>query len=140
MELLGRFCLLALLLAGAVRAEEGVEGSAPQPAGAEVPVLQSEDRAALESQVGNEVMIEGVVKSIGTGPNDGITFLNFGDRRSGFVALIFRAAYDNFPEGFDQYAQQQVRVRGKLEKYQDRQMQIKILTADQIEVVSGPEP
>ena len=94
----------------------------------------------MESQVGNEVVIEGVVPSVGTGPNDGITFLNFGDRRSGFVALIFRPAYDKFPEGFDQYRQQRVRVRGTLEKYRDRQIQIKILTADQIEIVAAPEP
>jgi hypothetical protein len=142
---LGRICLLALLLAGAVRAGESAEEGAPEPpastpATAEVPVLQCEDLASMESHVGNEVVIEGVVQSIGTGPNDGITFLNFGDRRSGFVALIFRQAYDKFPEGFDQYGQQRVRVRGTLEKYRDRQIQIKILTADQIEIVAAPEP
>ena len=145
MKPLGRICLLAILLAGAVSAGESAEEGAPDlpattPATAEVPVLQCEDLASMESQVGNEVVIKGVVQSVGTGPNDGITFLNFGDRRSGFVALIFRQVYDKFPEGFDQYGQQRVRVRGTLEKYRDRQMQIKILTADQIEVVATPEP
>jgi DNA/RNA endonuclease YhcR with UshA esterase domain len=144
MKSIGRVLLLALVLAGEVRAEKGAEETAPaatpaSPAAAEVPVLQSEDLASMESQVDREVVIEGVVKSVGTGPNDGITFLNFGERRSGFVAVIFRAAYDKFPEGFDQFVQQRVRVRGTLEKYRDRQLQIKIVTPDQIEIVATSE-
>lgn len=144
MKTLSRVLLLALVFGGEVRAEEGAEESAPAaspaaPAAAEVPVLQSEDLASLESQVGREVIVEGVVKGVGTGPNDGITFLNFGERRSGFVAVIFRAAYDKFPEGFEKFVLQPVRVRGTLEKYRDRQLQIKILTTDQIEIVATPE-
>lgn len=107
---------------------------------ADVPVIQAEDAASMESKVGSEVIIEGTVANVGKGPNDNITFLNFGDRRTGFVAVVFRAAYDKFPEGFDKYSQQRVKVRGSLEKYRDRQMQIKIFTPDQLEIVASGTP
>ena len=103
-------------------------------------VIQAEDTASMEAKVGSEVIIEGTVANVGKGPNDNITFLNFGDRRTGFVAVVFRAAYDKFPEGFDKYSQQRVRVRGSLEKYRDRQMQIKIFTPDQLEIVASQTP
>jgi len=128
--------LLAPVIAGEVRAEdEATEASPPPAAPVEAPVLAAEDTAAMESHVGGEVVVEGVVQNVGKGPNDGITFLNFGDRRAGFVAVIFRPAYDKFPEGFEKYGQQKVRVRGTLEKFQDRQMQIKIVTPDQLEIL-----
>lgn len=130
--------LMALVTAGEIRAEEAASEASPTPAApAEAPVLAAEDTAALESKVGGEVVVEGVVQNVGKGPNDGITFLNFGDRRTGFVAVIFRPAYEKFPEGFDKYAQQKVRVRGTLEKFQDRQMQVKIFTPDQLEIVAA---
>jgi hypothetical protein len=106
----------------------------------DAPVIQAEDTASMESKVGSEVVIEGTVANVGKGANDNITFLNFGDRRTGFVAVVFRAAYDKFPEGFDKYSQQRVRVRGSLEKYRDRQMQIKIFTPDQLEIVASGAP
>jgi len=86
------------------------------------------------------VIIEGVVSNVGSGPNGSINFLNFGDRRTGFVAVIFRPAYEKFPEGFDKYALQKVRVRGSLERCRDRQIQIKIVTPDQIEIVASSTP
>lgn len=111
------------------------------PAGGEpaatLDVIQAEDTASLQSKVGAEVLVEGVVKSVGKGPNDGITFLNFGDRKSGFVAVIFRPAYEKFPDGFDKYANQKVRVRGSLENFRDRQLQVKIFTPDQLEIVAS---
>ena len=99
-------------------------------------VTLAEDTASLQSKVGSEVLVEGVVKNVGKGPNDGITFLNFGDRKTGFVAVIFRPAYDKFPEGFEKYGNQKVRVRGTLENFRDRQLQVKIFTPDQLEVVA----
>jgi hypothetical protein len=130
--------LLALVMTGGIRAEEETPAEpAPAAPAADAPVLQAADTSAMEDKVGTEVVVEGVVKNVGTGPNDGITFLNFGDRRSGFVAVIFRPAYDKFPEGFSQYAQQNVRVRGTLEKFQDRQLQIKIFTPDQLEIIAA---
>lgn len=130
--------LMALVAAGDVRAEEAVAEATPVPAApADAPVLAAEDTAAMESKVGSEIVVEGVVQNVGKGSNEGITFLNFGDRRTGFVAVIFRPAYEKFPEGFDKYAQQKVRVRGTLEKFQDRQLQIKISTPDQLEIVAA---
>ena len=119
---------------------EGAPASESPAAASEAPVIQSEDTASMESKIGSEVIIEGVVANVGRGPNGNITFLNFGDRRTGFVAVVFRPAYDKFPEGFDKYAQQKVRVRGSLEKYRDRQIQIKVFTPDQIEIVASSAP
>lgn len=106
------------------------------PSGGDAAVLSAEDIASMEAKVGTEVVVEGTVQGVGTGSNGSITFINFGERRAGFVAVVFRAAYGLFPEGFDKYAHQKVRVRGTLEKYQDRQMQIKISTPDQLEIVT----
>jgi len=143
MKTLPTILLLALVMTGGIRAEEETATAtetAPAAAtpAADAPVLAAEDASAMESKVGSEVVVEGVVANVGTGPNDGITFLNFGDRRTGFVAVIFRPAYDKFPEGFSKYAQQKVRVRGTLEKFQDRQMQVKIFTPDQLEIIAAP--
>ena len=129
---------LVLLIAPDLTARDAVaEEATPSEDAAVVPVVPAEDTAALEAKVGSEVIVEGTVRNVGKGQNDGITFLNFGDRRAGFVAVVFAAAYSNFPDGFDGYAQQKVRVRGQLEKYRDQQLQIKITTADQLEIVSG---
>lgn len=119
--------------------EGSSEPSAPVPA-PDAPVIQAEDTASMESKVGSEVIVEGTVANVGKGPSDNITFLNFGDRRTGFVAVVFRAAYDKFPEGFEKYSQQRVKIRGSLEKYRDRQMQIKIFTPDQLEIVASEAP
>ena len=152
-----------LLAAGAIRAQEQTEAPVATPevtpeadesatsaetapesespaAASEASVIQSEDLASMESKIGSEVIIEGVVADVGGGTNGNITFLNFGDRRTGFVAVVFRPAYDKFPDGFDKYAQQKVRVRGSLEKYRDRQIQIKIVTPDQLEIVESAAP
>lgn len=143
------FPLVLLLLLGAspfVLAQEETASPEPTPASepaatpdaaAELVVIQAEDTAAMQSKVGSEVIIEGFVKNVGKGPNDGITFINFGDRKTGFVAVIFRQTYDKFPEGFEKYANQKVRVRGALENFRDRQMQIKISTPDQLEIVAS---
>lgn len=148
-----KILLLALVMTGGIRAEEeAATVTEPAPAAeatpaveaapaAEVPVLAAEDTAAMETKVGSEVVVEGVVANVGSGTNDGITFLNFGDRRTGFVAVIFRPSYDKFPEGFTKYAQQKVRVRGTMEKFKDRQLQIRISTPDQLEIVPAePAP
>jgi len=130
---------LAVAFAPEIRSEETATEEAPPAAApaASAPVLQAEDTAAMESKVGTEVIVEGVVRNVGKGPNEGITFINFGDRRTGFVVVVFRPAYDKFPDGFDKYAQQKVRVRGQLEKYRDQQMQMKLFTPDQIEIVES---
>jgi thiol-disulfide isomerase/thioredoxin len=100
-------------------------------------VLPAEDVAGLQSSVGSEVAVEGVIKNVGQDASGGITFLNFGDRKSGLVAVVFRMSYDKFPEGFDQYVNQRVLVRGTLESYKGRQLQIRISTPDQLEIVTS---
>lgn len=141
---------LVLTVSG-LRAEQPSETPAASPeltpstaesasSATDAPVIQAEDTASMESKVGSEVIIEGTVARVGKGPNDGITFLNFGERRSGFVAVVFRASYDKFPEGFEKYSQQRVRVRGTLEKYRDQQLQIRISTPDQLEIVASDAP
>jgi DNA/RNA endonuclease YhcR with UshA esterase domain len=130
------------LRAQATAAEEpaaAVTEPAATDAAAEVPVIPAEDTASMEAKVGSEVIVEGVVRDVGKGSNDSITFLNFGDRNSGFTVVAFRAVYDKFPEGFDKFSGQKVRVRGQLEKYRDRTMQIRLSTPDQIKVIAGGE-
>jgi len=107
---------------------------APEAPAADAPVIQADDLAALEDKVGSDVVVEGIVQSVGTGPNDGITFINFGERRGGFVAVVFRPSYDKFPDGFEKYARQKVRIYGRLEKYRDRQLQVRLSTPDQITI------
>lgn len=101
----------------------------------DLPVVSSEDIAALEEKVGQQIAVEGVIKRVGRGPNNGIVFLNFGEKRGGFVVVIFRSSFENFPDGFDQYAQQKVMVTGELEKFKDNQLQIRISDPSQIKVV-----
>lgn len=138
MSYLNRILLMAVLAAASLRAEEGApEASPAAPAAAEIPVLSADDTEALEARTGSDVMVEGTIRSIGTSADGGTTFLGFGDRRSGLVAVVFREAYEKFPEGFEQFRQQQVRVRGSLEKYRDRQLQIKITTPDQLQVLAA---
>lgn len=125
----------------AAEATPSPEAAAEAPASAGAPsaettVLQAEDTATLESKVGSEVIVEGFVKDVGQTSGGGLNFINFGDRKTGFTAVVFRSSLDNFPEGLDKYSNQKVRVRGTLEKYQDRQLQIKVSTPDQLEIVS----
>lgn len=131
-------CPLSLVDAQEVAGAPASEvAPSPAPEVAPTEVLQAEDTASLQGKVGSEVIVEGVVQSVGKGPNEGITFLNFGDRKSGFVAVIFRPSYDKFPEGFDKYANQKVRVKGALENFRDRQLQIRITTPDQLEILAA---
>jgi len=130
--------LAGLMLCGpSLRAEEAT----PAPA-AEAPVIQAEDMAGLEAKVatGEEVIVEGTIKAVGKTGDGQITFLNFGERKTGFVAIVFAASYPNFPDGLDKFAQQKVRVKGRIEKYREKQMQIRLVSPDQIEIVSVQEP
>lgn len=128
-----------VFIAGTLCAQEPTAAPAPEPAPAAPAapsVVQAVDTAALESQLGSEVIVEGLVKEVGKTSGGGINFINFGDRKTGFTAVVFRSSLDNFPEGLEKFANQKVRVRGTLEKYQGRQLQIKVSTPDQLEIVS----
>lgn len=113
------------------------ESSSPAADSAPSDVVQAEDAEALQSKVGTEAVVEGVVRSVGQTSGGGIHFINFGDRKTGFTAVVFGASLANFPDGLSPYANQKVRVRGTLEKYQDRQIQIKVVTPDQLEIVTS---
>ena len=84
--------LLALVitsLAGTLRAQQSTEApvAEPAPAATAAPtVVQAEDTATLESKIGSEVIVEGFVKDVGQTSGGGITFINFGDRKTGFTA------------------------------------------------------
>lgn len=101
----------------------------------ELPVISSDDLATLDEKVGQVIVVEGVIKRVGKGPNDGIVFLNFGENRNGFVAVIFRSFFHKFPDGFEHLAQQKVKVTGELEKFKETQPQIRVSDPSQIEVV-----
>jgi len=103
----------------------------------DVAVIQADNLAELQTKVGSEIVVEGVVKEVSKAPGDSITFLNFGERKSGFVVVVFRSSYDKFPEGLEKFANQKVRVRGTLESYKDRQVQIRVSTPDQLEIVAS---
>lgn len=99
--------------------------------------IAATDLSTLEGKVGQDVVVEGVVEGVSASQAGNITFLNFGDRRTGFVCVAFRPSYDKFPGGLEAFEQKKVRVRGKLEKYKDRQLQIRIFGHDQIEILPG---
>lgn len=132
-SLLLPLALLTLIFAATPHAEEVAPADGAK-------VVLAENVAELEQLVGSDMIVEGVVRNVGKAPGDSITFLNFGDRKSGFVAVVFQSAYGQFPDGLDKFAQQKVRVSGTLEKYRDRQIQIKISTPDQIQVVEDAAP
>ncbi|MEI7864286.1 MAG: OB-fold nucleic acid binding domain-containing protein [Chthoniobacterales bacterium] len=127
----------AIFALSVARAEEPVPASTETTAADASTAIPAEDMSALEAKVGRDAVVEGFVKRVGKTADESITFLNFGDSKSGFVAVVFRSAVGAFPEGFNKYANQKVRVRGMLEKYKDRQIQIVIITPDQLEVVES---
>ena len=139
-KILPALFVLATVALSSARADDSATASTETTAAVDASpaAIPAEDISAMETKIGSEAVVEGFVKRIGKTADDSITFLNFGDSKSGFVAIVFRSAYDKFPEGFDKFANQKVRVRGMLEKYKDRQMQIKITTTDQLEVVESP--
>ncbi len=103
------------------------------PAAEGLPRLSWDDRAGLEANVGNEVLVTGTIRNVGN-TNDGkITFLNFGGPRdNAFVAVVFEKHYGAFPNGFSELRGQTVTVRGVLEFFRNEQPQIRVETADQI--------
>lgn len=99
----------------------------------ELPRLAADDRAALEENIGNEVLVTGTIRNIGNTSDGRITFLNFGGPRdNGFVAVIFERYYSAFPNGFSEFRGQVVTVRGVLEYFRNQQPQIRVETANQI--------
>lgn len=104
---------------------------------ADLPVLDAKDIDGIKAKDGTEIIVEGVVTTIGTTQNNSITFLNMGAKKQSFVAVVFQSDYTNFPDGFDRYKNQMLRVRGFVSIYKGDIPQIKVSAPDQISIVSG---
>jgi len=115
--------LAAMVLSGSLFAQEEV--------------LDATDLEALRAKVGVDAVVEGMVTEIGTTKEATITFVNIGlPKKQGFVALIFQKDYQAFPEGFDKYRNQKVRVKGLMKLYRGETPQIILTSPDQITVVT----
>ncbi len=99
-------------------------------------VIDAANLEALRAKSGQDVIVEGMVAGIGTTKDGGITFINIGmAKKQGFVALVFRDAYPVFPEGFDKFRGQKVRVKGAISLYRGETPQIKLTAPGQITIV-----
>jgi len=94
------------------------------------------DLDALRAKAGSPAVVIGQVTDVGTTKDGGITFINVGmPKKKGFVAVIFRQNYESFPEGFESFRNQKVKVSGPIELYKSEQPQIVLRSAEQIEIV-----
>jgi DNA/RNA endonuclease YhcR with UshA esterase domain len=99
--------------------------------------IDATDLEALRAAAGTEVAVVGHVTEVGTTQDGGITFINVGlPKKQGFVAVVFRADYAAFPDGFDQFRNARVRVSGVLELYRGDQPQIKLSSPEQIAILA----
>lgn len=99
-------------------------------------VIDAANLEALRAKAGQEVIVEGMVTDIGTTKDGGITFVNIGmAKKQGFVAVVFRDNYPAFPDGFDKFRNQKVRVKGAISLYKSETPQIKLTSAEQLTIV-----
>lgn len=99
-------------------------------------VIDAANLDALRAKAGMDVVVEGVVTDIGTTKDGGITFVNIGAaKKQGFVAIVFRDAYQAFPDGFDKFRNQKVRVTGALTLFRGETPQVKLTAPEQITIV-----
>jgi hypothetical protein len=118
------FVVLLMLCTGVMAADE-------------TPVLDAMDLDAIRAKAGTEAFVTGQVTEIGTTKDGGITFINIGmPKKQGFVAVIFRQNYADFPEGFEKYRSQKVKVRGAIDLYRTEQPQIVLRSPEQISIVT----
>jgi DNA/RNA endonuclease YhcR with UshA esterase domain len=95
--------------------------------------LSAADDTSLAEHIGKEVVVEGVVISVGKGSKDGIRFLDFSkSHTSGFVVAVFPVAYPEL-QPIPSYVGQRLSIRGKLESYKGK-TQIKVFKASQITI------
>jgi len=99
-------------------------------------VIEATELDQLKEHAGQDVVVEGLVTDIGTTQTKSITFINLGlPRKQGFVAVIFKKNMGAFPEGFDAFKNQKLRISGKLTLYQNDKPQIEVSSPEQIEIV-----
>lgn len=102
----------------------------------EAEVIDAMNLEALRAKENVEVVVEGQVTQIGKTKEDTITFINVGlPKKEGFVALVYQKDYGVFPDGFDKYRGQRVRVKGVIKLYKGEIPQIALKSPDQITVV-----
>jgi len=109
-----------------------------------LPVMAQEDKSevidatnleALRAKDGVEATVEGLVMDIGTTKEATMTFINIGmPKKQGFVAVVFQKDYAAFPEGFDKFRNQKVRVKGMIKLYRGETPQIVLSSPDQITI------
>lgn len=122
-----RFACLALLLVLSVFSY----------ASEETEPIDAVDLDALRAKVGTPAVVVGQVTDVGTTKDGGITFVNVGmPKKKGFVAVIFRQNYADFPDGFEKFRNQRVSVSGPIELYKSEQPQIVLRSPDQIEILT----
>jgi len=102
---------------------------------AEIPVISSIETDRILEHAGQEVSVTGKVQRVGKSPEGGITFLNFSTQRGGFVAVVFQANYDAFPDGLEVYLNKDVQITGVVKPYQGVTPQIPIQSPEQIKVL-----
>jgi len=102
----------------------------------EIDKVDATDLDALRGRAGLDTAVVGEVLVIGTTKDGGMTFLNVGaGKKQGFVAVVFRSAYAEFPDGFEKYKNQKVMVTGPIELYRGDQPQIIIKAPEQLTIV-----
>jgi len=133
------FGLVALLISalGLSAQEPAATPAAATAAEGQPEVVDASNLEALRAKVGLDAVVEGMVTKVGTTKEGGITFINLGlPAKQGFVAVIFKSDYTAFPDGFDKYRDQKVRVTGKIDLYHSETPEIKVKTPDQIAIVT----
>ncbi len=118
----------------------GVFAGDAEPAPEPPPVVKATDGDTLKGLAGKPASVEGRITRIGATTSGGITFINF-EGSAGFVAVVFKANYEAFPDGFDKYKDQTVRVTGPVTIYKETTPQVVVKSPDQIKVIAAePAP
>lgn len=117
----------------ALRAED----AEPTPTPVQISAAETD---AIKVLAGKLATVEGKVHRVGKTEAGGITFINLSGDRGGFVAVVFKSNYEAFPDGFDKYKDQTIRVTGKVELFKETTPEIVVKSPDQIEIVPTPEP
>jgi len=101
-----------------------------------IPTIDARKTDKLFASVGQEIVVQGKVISVGKSDADKIRFLDFTtDRYRGFVAAIFPTAYKAIGD-LEKYKDQRVEVRGILEAYKAK-TQIKVTKDSQLTILPG---
>jgi len=103
------------------------------------PVVQASAPDAVKALAGKKATVEGKITRIGSTETGGITFINFGGGPNAFVAVVFKSNYAAFPDGFDKYKGQTVRVTGPVAIYKETTPQIVVKAPEQIEIVPSAD-